>query len=429
MSADPPPDPRDAPRGIGWFFVRCHGLIARVQPRRIAFAWLVALKASAAGLPEPVIPAGVGVNIHFVKGHSEDLDLIAAAGFKWVRMDFVWEGIERKEGEYDWSAYEELTAALEKRGLGAVYILDYSNPLYEEKVGSINPLTHAEQRGIASPQRPESVAAFARWAAASARHFAGKPILWEIWNEPNITFWKPAPDAAQYSRLALATCRAIRETEPKATIIGPACSTFDWRFLETFLNSGVLEYLDAVSVHPYRSPETAPETAGADYERLGKLIQKCAGNGRGKGLPIVSGEWGYSSNTQGVSEETQAAFIARQQLANLLNGVPLSIWYDWKNDGPDPGENEHNFGTVTQDLKPKSAYLAIQTLTRELAGFRILRRLPSAPQDYILECGNNSGVRKLAAWTSGQTHSVTNEISTGRVVLELSELPKYKMVR
>ena len=66
-----------------------------------------------------VLPAGVGVNIHFVKGHEHDLDLIAAAGFKFVRMDFTWAGIERKQGDYDWSGYDELTANLEKRGLRA----------------------------------------------------------------------------------------------------------------------------------------------------------------------------------------------------------------------------------------------------------------------------------------------------------------------
>ena len=47
---------------------------------------------------------------------------------------------------------------------------------------------------------------------------------------------------------------------------------------------------------------------------------------RGK-IPIVSGEWGYASNTKGISLETQAAFTVRQQLCNLLNSVPLSIWY------------------------------------------------------------------------------------------------------
>src|SRR5437016_7858018 len=83
----------------------------------------------AAELPEPVLPAGVGVNIHFTTGHEKDLDLIAAAGFRFIRMDFGWGGVERKKGEYDWSAYDGLTANLDKRGLRAIYILDYSNSL------------------------------------------------------------------------------------------------------------------------------------------------------------------------------------------------------------------------------------------------------------------------------------------------------------
>lgn len=42
-----------------------------------------------------------GVNIHFVEGHEKDLDMIAAAGFIYIRMDFVWQEIERVKGAYD----------------------------------------------------------------------------------------------------------------------------------------------------------------------------------------------------------------------------------------------------------------------------------------------------------------------------------------
>ena len=59
--------------------------------------------ARASQIPELVLPAGVGVNIHFTRGHERDLDMIAAAGFKFIRMDFGWAGIERQKGEYNWS--------------------------------------------------------------------------------------------------------------------------------------------------------------------------------------------------------------------------------------------------------------------------------------------------------------------------------------
>jgi polysaccharide biosynthesis protein PslG len=378
---------------------------------RCAAICALPLLAGAAEIPEPVLPAGVGVNIHFVTGQEKDLDMIAAGGFKFIRMDFHWESIETSKCEYHWAGYEELMANLDKRGLRAILILDYSHPLYEESVTSPNPMTGKAQKNTASPQRPDSIAAFARWAAAAAKHFAGRHVLWEIWNEPNGNFWSPKPNAEQYTALALATAKAMREAEPHAAIIGPASSGFPWAFLETFLKSGMLEYLDGVSVHPYRNPNKPPETAASDYQRLRALIDRYVPSKKDR-IPILSGEWGYSTWKRGVTLETQGAFIARQQLANLFNGVPLSIWYDWKNDGTDPNENEHNFGTVLPDLTPKPAYVAIKTLTHELAGYRIVRRLALAnDKDYALLCEDPSGGQKLAAWTLGEPHPVSLEMS------------------
>jgi hypothetical protein len=385
-----------------------------------------------ADLPEPVLPQGVGVNIHFARGHERELDLIAAAGFRFIRMDFGWGGIERRKGEYDWAEYEELTANLERRGLRPIYILDYSNEIYEPG---------------ASPQHPESVAAFARWAGAGAAHFKGRRVVWEIWNEPNIAFWKPKPDVNQYIALARATCEAVRRADPQATLIAPASSEFPWPFLEAICQGGLLEQLDAVSVHPYRQARRPPETAFADYTRLRGLIERYAPPAK-KNLPIVSGEWGYPTHNRGVSLETQAAFLARQQLGNLWQGVPLSIWYDWKNDGNDPAYNEDNFGTVYPDLRPKPAYEALRVLTRELTGYRIVRRLEAGnPAAHVLLLANGAGQQKLAAWNLTEEAAASVEIGAhkageiaavngkgeplgvnveqGRLQLALTGLPQY----
>src|SRR2546422_11348684 len=95
-------------------------------------AFIFPLICRAGEIPDPAIPSGVGVNIHFVTGHEKDLELIAKAEFRFIRMDFGWSATESKKGEYHWGEYEELLANLDQRGLRAVFILDYSNPLYEE---------------------------------------------------------------------------------------------------------------------------------------------------------------------------------------------------------------------------------------------------------------------------------------------------------
>ena len=350
-----------------------------------------------------------GVNIHFTTGHEKDLDMIAAAGIKYIRMDFVWHNIERTKGVYDWSAYDELTSNLNRRGLRALYILDYSNQLYEPEVDSKDPLTGEVQRGIAAPCHPESVEAFAKWAAKAAERYKESNVVWEIWNEPNITFWRPVPDINQYITLAFATCRAVRAADPDAIIIGPATSQIPLPFIESFLASGILEYLDAVSVHPYRDYSLSPETAITDYEKVNELIKLYTPPGKNH-IPIISSEWGYASATKGIPQETQAAYIVRMQLANLFYGIPLSVWYDWKNDGNEPGNFEHNCGTVTSDLKPKPAYTSIYTMNSELKGYTLFERIDlKSKNDFLLLFRNEKGTCKLAGWTLGQRHSVIIE--------------------
>ena len=420
----------------------------KINTLLLAGLFFSTVAAPAAELPKLMLPAGVGVNIHFIEGHERDLDMIAAAGFKFVRMDFKWMLTEQKPGVYDWSAYDKLTRNLERRGLRAYFIFDYSNPLHEEVVMEKDHFTKREQKVPISPQHPESVAAFARWAAAAAKHYQGRQVVWEIWNEPNIFFWKPQPDVNQYTALALATMKAVRAADPQATIFAPAASEFPWPFLETFFKAGALEYLDGVSVHPYRPAKQPPETVENDYQKLRELIARYQPPTRRESVAIISGEWGYPTHVKGVSPETQACFIVRQQLSNLMNGVPISIWYDWKNDGNDPNEKEHNFGTVSPNLTPKPAYFAIKTLTHELAGFAIRNRLPTeGTNDYVLVLTNAAGTAKLAAWTLGAPHSLTLplpaaaaralavvdgggvagslEIKDDRVTVPVSGLPRY----
>ncbi len=395
----------------------------------------------------PVNEICAGVNIHFTAGHEKDLDMIAAAGFKYIRMDFIWEKTETTKGVYDWSEYDELTSGLKKRGLSALYILDYSNSLYEDTVIFKDPITGEQHKGIASPRNPESVAAFSRWAGAAASHFRGNHIIWEIWNEPNISFWRPAPDVTQYSRLAIAACKALKAADPDAVVIAPGTSQVPLPFIESVLSSGVLEYLDAVSVHPYRDYSKSPETAIADYQKVRELIDRYTPDGK-KSIPVISSEWGYASATKGVSVEKQASYLVRMQLADLLYNIPVSIWYDWKNDGRDPGNFEHNCGTVTYDLKPKPAYTAIQTLNRQLNGFRLLRRIDlKSESDYLLLFKNASGIFKMCGWSANGQHTVSlGEIipgikirdaadwrgnmlqvanEQGKLILNLTEMPQY----
>jgi hypothetical protein len=371
---------------------------------------LTALQIGAAELVAPVIPQSLGVNIHFTDARPGEMKMLADAGFRFVRMDFDWAKIESTRGRYDYSAYDRLVKSLDEFGIRAVFILDYANPLYDDN---------------RSPDSDEGRRAFARWAAESVQHFAGKKILWEMYNEPNITpFWRPKPNTDDYVKLALAVGKAIREAAPGEAYVGPACSGVDLPFLEACFKAGLLEYWDAVSIHPYRQQD--PETVEDDYRDVRLLIARYAP--KDKKIPILSGEWGYSSAWDSFDEDRQAKMLARQWLTNLANDVPLSIWYDWHDDGPDPKEAEHHFGTVRfpplapgesrgegapYDAKP--GYLAARTLSTQLAGFTFNKRLALARDDdyMLLFTRGNDEVRVVAWTTSRKPRDVTLPASPG----------------
>ena len=355
----------------------------------ITVAWPVLAAPPHPSLPSAVVPDGLGVNIHFTDARPGELEMLAAAGFHWVRMDFSWGGTERRPGEYDFTAYDRLLAALEVRKLRALFIFDYGNRLYG---ADSSVATEAGRR------------AFSRWAAAAAVHFQGHGILWEIWNEPNGGFWKPKANVDDYAALAVAAAKAIHSAAPGEAVIGPATSGVDLQFIESCFKAGLLDWWDAVSVHPYR--QEAPEGAAAEYLKLGELITRYATSG--KSIPILSGEWGYSSAWQNFDEATQGQMLARQWLVNLANHIPLSIWYDWHDDGTDRLEPEHHFGTVANAYhaggspvyEPKPAYLAAKTLTSVLQGFQFTKRLAlGRPDDYALLFRKGDELR-LAVWTT-----------------------------
>lgn len=380
-------------------------------------------------LPERVIPELFGVEIHFTRALPGELNVLATGGFRWVRMDMFWNTVEQVPGRYEFWEYDALVAAMTQRGIRIVFILDYGNPYYDH--------------GFA-PHSPEARAAFTRFAAAAVRRYRGKGVIWEIWNEPNLDhFWAPQANVERYGTLLLQTVAAIRRADPTAFIVAPGTSGFDWPFWTALGEMGAFTKLDAVTVHPYGIE--IPEQVGPYYVQLTTLLHRYSPAWK---IPVLSGEWGYSSVRGGISEGQQAHYLARQWLINLAYDVNLSIWYDWRDDGLDPTDIEQNFGTVRHDFSPKPAYRAARTLLTTLDGYRLMRRIPlENPDDYLLLFQKEAQVA-IAIWTTGEAHTVILPISVddvkvvemlgdvgvlpsegGGLVVAISQSPRYLMFR
>jgi hypothetical protein len=349
-----------------------------------------------------------GVNYHFrlnAASDAQELAVSQALGIHFARMDVLWKNIEREPGKYDFNRYDILLRQLAEHNIRPMLILDYGNKLYGDE--------HAIRN-------PEERAAFARFAAVAAARYKGRGVIWEIWNEPDSgRFWSPAPNVNEYVAMAIDCASAIRSADPDAVIIGPAVSWMNLPFLESAFKLGLLKYIDAVSVHPYRVNN--PETVTAEYQKLRGLIEKYQPTPTK--IPIIASEWGYSATSLDHDERLQANYAARIILTNAMNGIPVTILYDLRNVGRNPNDKESNFGVMTNNLQPKAAYYTISELSQALAGKYFVIRLASDANDYLLVFSDGSEMGNvLVSWTTAGDHG--KKLSE-KINLNLTGKPTY----
>ena len=286
-----------------------------------------------------------------------------AKAYRVVRMDFAWNSIEVAGacGTYNFSQYDNLLAEMQSASLRPYWILDYQDSACYPSPGS-------------SCSTPACITGYGNLAAAAAAHFGHNNIIWESVNEPNGMGQDNSSTIAALIHAAGSHFLAAGETW-----VGPTTAGIDFPYINQTFAAGALQWLTAVSVHPYRSGP--PESATADLLALSALITSYVPGGK----PILSGEWGYTSAMKPcdygnrVQSQTQGKYVPRMWLSALLAGAEVMISYDWKNDGPNISNCEDNFGSVTSSFQPKPSYLAAlaaQTSVGNAATF--LGRVPAA---------------------------------------------------
>jgi hypothetical protein len=336
-------------------------LLAGLSATVVGVVTCVGQGQSAQPVLHAVGPVTSGMGIQARHPTDADLDGMKTAGFAWVRSDVTWSRIEKTRGIYDWQEIDHRVAAMSARRLRPILILAYSNPLYTSKAIS--------SRGQwPAPNDPQAISAFATWAATAASRYAHLTPTWELWNEPDgDVFWPPKADPTAYLSLAQRTCVAIRKVDSGATIWGPALSSqhdvsaLDSPFLKTVLASSLPSCLSAISLHPYtswRKIDLTPEF----WHDVRALPTRSA-------LPFVSSESGISKiDGTRLTDANQASYLVRMFIYNHMAHVPVSIWYDWRDDGPDPTSFEHNYGLMDFNGKPKPAFMALTTMVSQTAG-------------------------------------------------------------
>jgi hypothetical protein len=223
---------------------------------------------------------------------------------------------------------------------------------------------------------PKDPDAFADYAANLARRYP-QIEAWEVWNEPNVSFfWRPAVSVEAYTSLLKKTYLAVKAANPKAKVIlgglspgnrnGVADSVPAPDFLNQIYQYGGGAFFDAVTYHAYGE--------GAIENWLGDGLQEIrylmAVNGDLSKLIWITEMGCYTNGPGSVSEEWQAQYLdeARAFLARSTY-IERVYWYTLQ-DANNSNDPEMNYGLFRADGAPKPAVKAFSDALWQLKSAR-----------------------------------------------------------
>jgi len=310
----------------------------------------------------------LGLSTHLSDGGDEasqakrafELSQWQEMGMGIARRDITWSGVEPVQGSFDFSRPDAFIEGVESMGVEPLGLLVYGNPW-------------ASAQGDEHGYPPDDPADYAAYAVATARHFGDRIRRYEIWNEPNsgIRFWLPQEDPAAYAELVVTAAQALRTEDPGLELSlgglflpGLAFNTPGLEFLEAAIEAQptLLEQVDAVAVHPYRYPFTAPEISDdwqpSWLEDLCGTIDILETHSAGD-LPLWITEMGWHTAPdalfEGVNHDEQAAYMVRSFVSGLTHGQEMYLWYTFYDGGDNEADQEQMFGLWGYDADPTTA--------------------------------------------------------------------------
>ncbi|NQZ75324.1 MAG: hypothetical protein HRT61_04325, partial [Ekhidna sp.] len=278
---------------------------------------------------------------------------------------------------------------------------------------------------------------------------------WEIWNEPNTTWFWGTPNAKEYAALVAQSSKLIREIDADCKIIGGSLARVDVPYAKELFELGIANHIDVFSFHPYGVfPEASRkkmkvqvkmplvyEPVMNTVDGLQQLIDES-----GRDIELWQGECGYPSAINGsgwngtgpYSKNIQAKWILRRGFTDLGLGLNVSAYFMIK-ENKNPYREYYNFKGLLEfhELRPKVGYDVYRNLNAIVNGAYYLDTLTTCEFEIINEGGlpglktkniASTILRKgdqiwIAYW--GVTH-MQNSVNEGQVDLKISKINEAK---
>lgn len=202
-------------------------------------------------IPDESGPVGFdyGIQVHLP---GTDMNTVAAMvsdlGVTWIKQQIEWKWYESSRGNIDFTALDQMVAALEGQGLKILFSV-VKAPDWARNTDQEN-----------GP--PADFNDYFRFVGALAARYKGRVHAYEIWNEQNLRReWNGLPlSAASYVQLLKGAYAAIKTADPSAIVVSGALAPTgindgvnavdDRIYLQQMYAAGLKNYMDALGAHP-----------------------------------------------------------------------------------------------------------------------------------------------------------------------------------
>jgi polysaccharide biosynthesis protein PslG len=319
------------------------------------------------------------------------LDLIQAAGFRFIKQELLWSDVERPQkgafedaavaGKSAWDKYDRIVDLAQQRGIQVIFRIDTS-PAWA-RPGTTK---------IETP--PENLDDYGDFVAAVVQRYKGRVRYYQFWNEPNWEFeWggrvaTPA-EYTQMLRIAYARAKAV---DPSVVILAAPLAptiensdraTSDVAFLQGMYDAGARPYFDVMSANAYglrNGPDDFRFNREDDVNFARPVLMReiMVRNGDADkaiwaseiGWNALPADWGQTHPGEqpiwgSVSRDLQAAYTVRgyQRAAEQWPWMDvMAVWHFRMVYPQNQQSQQYYFDLVSLDWQVEPVYLALQNL-------------------------------------------------------------------
>ena len=318
--------------------------------------------------------SGRGVNVHFnwdswMHNHQQNLDMMYYGGYRVIRSAMPsWSTAEKSKKTYDFSEMNKYLSWLKSKNMRSYDLMNYGNGIVYPPERGMNGSEPWPTWEKTQPQTQDSIWGYANFVLAAAQNDSD-PFGYELWNEPN-HYTLDTPFKAQiYSDYVKPTSVLLDYNGYDTIDLAPYSLAYndEINFVDKTLEYGLYPYFGSVAHHPYVF-EGGFTASRFQEERMAQIENVILKYGGWKDREIT--EIGFpttpASNTP--SEESASIDLVKTFVVCEAHDNEVTIFYDFVNDGTDPLNNEHNFGQITYDGKPKKSYLTAAAFNLKTEG-------------------------------------------------------------